>query len=177
MTCHGPGSPKCSVLNPDIHQPCGFCGSCCDCAIETSICVECGSDTLMNGFVNRVSFGSTLLDAWICGRCEEAWGELESECVCDKCEATAGTPSGVYGECEWASLREFPEGYSYEQYEAERFAEIDSEFPDAPRFRELANIVRQFDDQGSDADLVVDAAVTELRMLVKNYRRTRSRTS
>ena len=34
MTCHGPGSPKCSVLNPDIHEPCGFCSSCCDCQPE-----------------------------------------------------------------------------------------------------------------------------------------------
>ena len=32
--CTGPGSPKCAVLNPDIHAPCGFCDSCCDCVKE-----------------------------------------------------------------------------------------------------------------------------------------------
>lgn len=39
-------------------------------------CVECGCDTRRSGFVNRVSYLSETVDAYICGNC---LGAIEEE--------------------------------------------------------------------------------------------------
>lgn len=140
--------------------------------IETSICRECGADTLKNGYVNRVSYGGNVLDAYQCGRCEEAWED--SQVWWDiKAKKIVGR-----GEDEDPRINEDvvdPDNFErstddtlYEKYEKERWAEVDAQFPDAPRFRELSVIVEGFG--GAKTDEKFDEAVEELRTLVENYR-------
>ena len=144
--------------------------------IETSVCRECGADTLKNGYVNRVSYGGDVLDAWQCGRCEEAWEnsqvwwDIKNKKIVGRGEDEDPRFDGEGEEIENADslFERSTDDEMYEKYEKERWAEVDAQFPDAPRFRELSVIVEGFG--GTKTDEKFDEAVEELRTLVKNYR-------
>ena len=75
--------------------------------IETELCVECGTDTRIDGYINRVARDTGAIDGYNCGSCNDAY------------EAAQGLDHTLY-----------------EKYEKERHTEIDAMFPDAPAFRE-----------------------------------------
>ena len=45
--------------------------------IDTSLCIECGTDTLKYGYVNRMPSGGTNIDAYVCGSCVVGLWEQE----------------------------------------------------------------------------------------------------
>jgi len=75
--------------------------------VETALCVDCGVDTRINGYVNRVPRDTGIIDGYNCGSCNDAY------------EAAQGLDHTLY-----------------EKYEKARHTEIDAMFPDAPAFRE-----------------------------------------
>ena len=142
--------------------------------IETTICRECGADTLKNGYVNRVSYGGNVLDAYQCGRCEEAyedsqvWWDIKASKVVGRGE-DEDPRIDENGEdvANPDNFERSTDDEMWEKYEKERWAEVDAQFPNAPRFRELSAIV---EDMSPATDEEFDKAVEELRTLVENYK-------
>ena len=81
--------------------------------IETTLCFECGTDTRLDGYVNRVSCGSDQLECYKCGPCSDTYDALATPTAED------------FDEDKW------------EAYIEDRIDYVDKIFPDAPRFREF----------------------------------------
>tara|TARA_R100000306_G_C4360623_1_gene135067 strand:+ start:334 stop:846 length:513 start_codon:yes stop_codon:yes gene_type:complete len=128
--------------------------------IEIALCVECGTDTTVDGYVNRVSRDTGIIDGYNCGRCEEAYED--AQIWYDKAGKIVGR--GAEGE-ELANSDEFERSIDdkvYEKYEKERHAEIDAMFPDAPAFREWC--------QRDTNETLSAVQIKEVQELVDNYR-------
>ena len=136
--------------------------------INTELCVECGTNTRVDGYVNRVPRDTGIIDGYNCGRCEEAYED--AQIWYDKAGKIVGRGEDedprfdAEGE-ELANSDDFERSIDdkmYEKYEKERHTEIDAMFPDAPAFREWCQ--KDTNENLSDEDQ------KQVQTLVKNYR-------
>jgi len=51
--------------------------------IVDNTCIECGCDTLKEGFVNRIPAANDSMDAYLCGNCLMMWEEEHDLMVAD----------------------------------------------------------------------------------------------
>ena len=120
--------------------------------MDISICRECGVDTNIEGWVNRVSHGGTSINCYTCGPCmdnldgvEEQANEYfennaqkygldpESE---DFIWDAKNLPDNVYQSMYWDIF-----DANYETYIIERRTEVDTKYPDAKAIREAIQII------------------------------------
>ena len=129
--------------------------------IETSLCLECGTDTLVNGYVNRVSADRDNIDGYICGMCIVTWDlrdmwDAEGNQV--YCPATDEEEPEIdennYDDYEYGHCDEAEEIHIKQWH-----PEVDEMFPDAPAFRKLME-----DEQSWNA-----TQKKEMVELIKNY--------
>ena len=144
-----------------------------DQTIEMTICKECGTDTEIDGKVDRLSYGGNVIDSWICGRCHEMWNDTVVWYDKDGKVVGRGDEEAPRFDDEGEEVKDShlfersTDDKMEENYFAKRLPEIDAKFPDAPRFRELCVII---EDQDVHAPNEFENAVDELRALVENYR-------
>ena len=126
--------------------------------IETALCVECGVDTRINGYVNRVPRDTGIIDGYNCGCCQDTW---------DEAVENADNVGVVYSQGGTGFERSIDDDM-YETYEKERHAEVEAMFPDAPAFREWC----QKDSFASyiTNENLSDVQVKQIQALVDNYR-------
>ena len=137
--------------------------------INTELCVECGTDTRVDGYVNRVARDTGVIDGYNCGRCEEAyedaqvWYDIKAGKIVGR-----GEDEDPRFDAEGEELKNSDnferslDDTLYEKYEKERHTEIDAMFPDAPAFREWCQ--RDTNESLSDEDQ------KQIRALVDSYR-------
>jgi len=107
-------------------------------------CMECGSDTMKDGYVNRCSYGGDGIDAYNCGQCQTAlefyvFGDSAYE-NCESDEEVDAMDQARDNDPDWAEKHCDEE--SYEKYLEERIEEIDKKDPGAKPFRELVESIR-----------------------------------
>ena len=111
--------------------------------IESTRCVECGSDTMKDGYVNRCSYGCDGIDAYNCGRCQEniewyIFGDSAYE-NCESYKEVEAVDQAKENDPNWAEKHCNEE--AYEAYLEERIKEIDKKDPGAKPFRELVQSI------------------------------------
>ena len=142
--------------------------------IETTICKECGSDTNIDGRVDRLGFGGNVLDTWLCGRCHDMWNDAVIWYDKDGKIIGRGDDEDHRFDEEGEELEnshEFERSTDdkmEEKFQKERWAEVDLMFPDAPLFRKLAGIVEDEQHLYKNEDFI--KIVQELQTLVDSYR-------
>jgi hypothetical protein len=117
--------------------------------IESTRCVECGSDTgrMGGGFVNRIPSdgGDSRIDAYNCGRCQEnidwfIFGDSAyDKCESDEDEAKVDLERDTVPD--WADIHCDEE--AYDKYLEERIKEVDEQDPEAKVFRTLIEDMRK----------------------------------
>ena len=137
--------------------------------IETELCVECGTDTRIDGYINRVSRDTGIIDGYNCGRCSEAyedaqvWYDIKAGKIVGRGEDEDPRFDSDGEEIKDAdNFERSSDDEMYEKYEKERHAEVDAMFPDAPAFREWC--------QRDTNENLTDEDQKQVQTLVKNYR-------
>ena len=108
--------------------------------VKTTLCLECGTDTSIEGYINRLDYDKDNIDGWKCGPCQNTY---ESLCVYNY-------DSG---------LIDFDDD-KYDAYLLERFKEVDNRFEYAPAFR----IMMETCESWSEKD------VEYVESMIKNYK-------
>ena len=137
--------------------------------IDTELCLECGVNTNIDGYVNRIPRDREIIDGYNCGRCQETW---------DDAVIWYDNNGNIVGRGEDEDPRFDEEGEEVEngdllyergtddemeaKYEKKRWAEVDAMFPDAPAFREWC----EKDTNGT----LTKEDQEQVQALVKNYR-------
>lgn len=111
-------------------------------SIDTTLCLECGADTIGYGFVNRIPSSNTNIEGYRCGTCSGDWAEEEFD------EATG----------EWDTESKWDEVDKY--IDNVHIPEVDLMFPDAPAFRKLMESEESWTDEDKKS----------VEILIKNYR-------
>ena len=107
--------------------------------VESTRCVDCGIDTMKNGYVNRCHYNDNIVDAYHCGVCQTniewyIYGDSEYEnCETDEDIAKVDKEIEKYG------IPMDEEGC--EEYLEERIKEVDKVDPEAKTFRKLCQSV------------------------------------
>ena len=110
--------------------------------LDSTRCIECGVDTQVMGFVNRVPYsGTDGLEAYVCGPCVSVWEERDIWRGAELIYCPMGDDDRP--DIDWDN-RDEVDGNVYElecdEYEKTHreqwFPEVDAKFPDAPAFRE-----------------------------------------
>ena len=136
--------------------------------IETALCTDCGVDTRIDGFVNRVPRDTGMIDGYVCGSCNDAYEDAQvwydnSGRIVGRGEENDPRFDDEGEEVE--NSHEFERSLDdamYNKYEAQRHAEVDAMFPDAPKFREWISIDMN--------EKLSDVQVKQIQELVDNYR-------
>ena len=109
--------------------------------IESTRCVECGSDTMKDGYVNRIPSdgGDSRIDAYHCGRCQEnidyyIFGDSAYE-NCESDEEVDAVDQARDNDPDWHDKHCDEE--AYDKYLEERIKEVDEQDPEAKVFRTL----------------------------------------
>tara|TARA_Y100001951_G_scaffold88560_1_gene80238 strand:- start:101 stop:622 length:522 start_codon:yes stop_codon:yes gene_type:complete len=90
--------------------------------IDTTLCLNCGTDTTINGFVDRIPAGRTNIDGYMCGTCSGDWVDEDDS-----------------PEEKWDRVDEHVDRH--------RIPEVDAMFPDSPAFRELMETEESWTDE------------------------------
>ena len=105
--------------------------------VETSLCLECGVDTMILGYVNRVSADRDNIDGWICGMCISTWDLRDmwdadgKQIYCPaKDEDEPEINEDTYDDYEYGHCDEAEEIHIKQWH-----PEVDKQFPKAPQFR------------------------------------------
>tara|TARA_B100001250_G_C19744248_1_gene764519 strand:+ start:699 stop:1058 length:360 start_codon:yes stop_codon:yes gene_type:complete len=111
--------------------------------IISTRCVECGSDTMKDGYVNRCSYGGDGIDAYNCGQCQTAieyyiFGDSAYEDT-ESYEEVEAIDQARENDPDWAEKHCDEE--AYDKYLEERIEEIDKQDPGAKPFRELVQSI------------------------------------
>ena len=117
-----------------------------DILLDTSLCIECGTDTLKYGYVNRIPCGRTHIDAYVCGSCLVGLWEQEDLYLNGELVFCPMKDDDDPRYDEDGEERENHDEYerisctlAEKWHETEHLPEIDVMFPDAPKFRELVS--------------------------------------
>ena len=132
--------------------------------IDTSLCLECGTNSASMGFVNRIGAGRDQIDGWICGMCISTW-DLRDMWDSDGKQIYCPAKDDDEPEIDWDIHDEDEYEYGHCD-EAEEIhikmwhPEVDEVFPDAPKFRDMMQTEGQW----------TDAQMKDIQKLIDNYK-------
>ena len=110
--------------------------------LDSTRCIEFGVDTQVMGFVNRVPYSDTGLEAYVCGPCVSVWEERDIWRGGEQiyCPMEDDEKPDIVGTREYWNDEDPVEELVCDEYEKTHreqwFPEVDAKFPDAPAFRE-----------------------------------------
>jgi hypothetical protein len=124
--------------------------------INTTLCLECGTDTAVNGYVNRVPASKTNIDGYICGTCDSRYDECLEYYVSASPEKASEVLNGLMSivQDNEDDLNNISISFLMEYINSGRFAVIAKawEGDDDPRFDEDGEEVDNFDDIMSETN-------------------------